>query len=85
MVRVPLAIRRRPGRKTVVTPVSEGGEATLRTPRGHRRGPSAAESQPAPVPPGRTGRFAVGLREPGGDGGLALGADAAEVRRRWRR
>ena len=26
-VRVPLAIRRRPGRKTVVTPVRDGGEA----------------------------------------------------------
>jgi hypothetical protein len=26
-VRVPLAIRRRPGRKTVVTPVGDGGEA----------------------------------------------------------
>ena len=30
-VRVPLAIRRRPGRKTVVTPVWEGGEAALPT------------------------------------------------------
>ena len=28
-VRVPLAIRRRPGRKTVVTPVRDGGEAAL--------------------------------------------------------
>src|SRR5215213_607762 len=28
-VRVPLAIRRRPGRKTVVTPVREGAEAVL--------------------------------------------------------
>ena len=28
-VRVPLAIRRRPGRKTVVTPVRDGGEAVL--------------------------------------------------------
>ena len=31
VVRVPLAIRRRPGRKTVVTPAWEGGEATLPT------------------------------------------------------
>ena len=31
MVRVPLAIRRRPGRKTVVAPVQDGGEATLPT------------------------------------------------------
>ena len=30
-VRVPLTIRRRPGRKTVVTPVREGGEAALPT------------------------------------------------------
>jgi hypothetical protein len=30
-VRVPLAIRRRPGRKTVVTPARDGGEATLWT------------------------------------------------------
>ncbi len=30
-VRVPLTIRRRPGRKTVVTPVCEGGEAALPT------------------------------------------------------
>ncbi len=30
-VRVPLAIRRRPGRKTVVTPVRDGGEAALPT------------------------------------------------------
>ena len=30
-VRVPLAICRRPGRKTVVTPVRDGGEATLPT------------------------------------------------------
>jgi len=30
-VRVPLTIRRRPGRKTVVTPVREGGEAALLT------------------------------------------------------
>src|SRR5215217_3658204 len=30
-VRVPLAIRRRPGRKTVVTPAWEGGEAALPT------------------------------------------------------
>ncbi len=29
MVRVPLAIRRRPGRKTVVTPVRNGGGAVL--------------------------------------------------------
>ncbi len=28
-VRVPLAIRRRPGRKTVVTPVQDSAEATL--------------------------------------------------------
>jgi hypothetical protein len=30
-VRVPLAIRRRPGRKTVVTPVPEGGEPAMLT------------------------------------------------------
>jgi hypothetical protein len=30
-VRVPLAIRRRPGRKTVVTPVRDGGEEALPT------------------------------------------------------
>ena len=30
-VRVPLAIRRRPGRKTVVTPVRDGSEAALLT------------------------------------------------------
>lgn len=30
-VRVPLKIRRRPGRKTVVTPVQDGGEAALPT------------------------------------------------------
>ena len=30
-VRVPLAIRRRPGRKTVVTPVRDGGEMALPT------------------------------------------------------
>ena len=30
-VRVPLTIRRRPGRKTVVTPAREGGEAALPT------------------------------------------------------
>jgi hypothetical protein len=30
-VRVPLTIRRRPGRKTVVTPVQDGGEAALPT------------------------------------------------------
>ena len=30
-VRVPLAIRRRPGRKTVVTPVRDGAEAALPT------------------------------------------------------
>ena len=30
-VQVPLTIRRRPGRKTVVTPVLDGGEATLPT------------------------------------------------------
>ncbi|WP_246420359.1 hypothetical protein [Neoroseomonas alkaliterrae] len=30
-VRVPLAIRRRPGRKTVVTPVPDGGEAAVPT------------------------------------------------------
>ena len=30
-VRVPLAIRRRPGRRTVVTPAWEGGEAALPT------------------------------------------------------
>jgi hypothetical protein len=30
-VRVPLAIRRRPGRKSVVTPVRNGGEAALPT------------------------------------------------------
>ncbi len=30
-VRVPLAIRRRPGRKTVVTPVRDSGEAALPT------------------------------------------------------
>ncbi len=30
-VRVPLAIRRRPGRKTVVTPARDGGEAALPT------------------------------------------------------
>jgi hypothetical protein len=30
-VRVPLAIRRRPGRKTVVTPVQDGGEIALST------------------------------------------------------
>ncbi len=30
-VRVPLAIRRRPGRKTVVTPARDGGEAALLT------------------------------------------------------
>src|SRR5215217_5717093 len=30
-VRVPLAIRRRPGRRTVVTPVPGGGEAALPT------------------------------------------------------
>jgi hypothetical protein len=30
-VRVPLAIRRRPGRKTVVMPVGDGGEAALPT------------------------------------------------------
>ena len=30
-VRVPLTIRRRPGRKTVVTPVRDGGEAALPT------------------------------------------------------
>jgi hypothetical protein len=30
-VRVPLAIRRRPGRKTVVTPVRDGGETALLT------------------------------------------------------
>ena len=30
-VRVPLAIRRRPGRKTVVTPVQDGGEMVLPT------------------------------------------------------
>ena len=30
-VRVPLTIRRRPGRKTVVTPVREGAEAVLPT------------------------------------------------------
>ena len=30
-VRVPLAIRRRPGRKTVVTPVRDGGETALPT------------------------------------------------------
>ena len=30
-VRVPLAIRRRPGRKTVVTPVRDAAEATLPT------------------------------------------------------
>ncbi len=30
-VRVPLAIRHRPGRKTVVTPVQDGGEAALPT------------------------------------------------------
>ena len=30
-VRVPLAIRRRPGRKTVVTPVRDGGEAAFST------------------------------------------------------
>jgi hypothetical protein len=30
-VRVPLAIRRRPGRKTVVTPVQEPGEAAVQT------------------------------------------------------
>lgn len=30
-VRVPLAIRRRPGRKTVVTPVQSGGETALST------------------------------------------------------
>ncbi len=30
-VRVPLTIRRRPGRKTVVTPVRNGGEAALPT------------------------------------------------------
>ena len=33
---VPLAIRRRPGRKTVVTPVRDGGEAAF------RRGPTRA-------------------------------------------
>ena len=31
-VRVPLVIRRRPGRKTVVTPVRDGGEAVIPTP-----------------------------------------------------
>ena len=31
VVRVPLAIRRRPGRKTVVTPVAEGSGAALPT------------------------------------------------------
>ena len=30
-VRVPLTLRRRPGRKTVVTPVQDGGEAALPT------------------------------------------------------
>jgi hypothetical protein len=30
-VRVPLTVRRRPGRKTVVTPVRDGGEAALPT------------------------------------------------------
>ena len=30
-VRVPLAIRRRPGRKTVVTPIQDGGEAAVTT------------------------------------------------------
>ena len=30
-VRMPLAIRRRPGRKTVVTPVRDGGEAAFPT------------------------------------------------------
>jgi hypothetical protein len=30
-VRVPLTIRRRPGRKTVVTPVRDGGEAVCQT------------------------------------------------------
>ena len=30
-VRVPMTIRRRPGRKTVVTPVRDGGEAALPT------------------------------------------------------
>ncbi len=30
-IRVPLAIRRRPGRKTVVMPVGDGGEAALPT------------------------------------------------------
>ena len=30
-VRVPLTIRQRPGRKTVVTPVRDGGEAICRT------------------------------------------------------
>jgi hypothetical protein len=30
-VRVPLTVRRRPGRKTVVTPVRDGGVAALRT------------------------------------------------------
>ena len=30
-VRVPLKIRRRPGRKTVVTPVRDGGETALPT------------------------------------------------------
>src|SRR5918997_3322451 len=29
VVRVPLAIRRRPGRRTVVTPVRDGGDAAL--------------------------------------------------------
>jgi hypothetical protein len=38
-VRVPLAIRRRPGRKTVVMPARDGGEAALPT----RAGPALAK------------------------------------------
>ena len=38
-VRVPLAIRRRPGRKTVVMPARDGGEAVLPT----RAGPALAK------------------------------------------
>lgn len=39
-VRVPLSIRRRPGRKTVVTPVLDGGEAVLPT----RAGPALVKA-----------------------------------------
>ena len=52
-VRVPLAIRRRPGRKTVVTPVRKGGEAALRHARRSGAGEGAGAGVPVPAPAGR--------------------------------